>query len=61
MDQSFIICSEDSRVLRLFNDRRYVDRVLTNHNDIITCLLKFKNKPILITASSDGAIKCMYG
>ena len=57
MDDPVIMCSEDSRVLRLFSTSRFLERVLTNHNDIIVNLLKLDGQAIVLTGGIEGAIK----
>lgn len=52
-----IICSEYSRVLRIFSEKRFLERVLTNHNDSIVKMLKVDGQNVIITASIDGALK----
>ena len=51
------VSSEDSRMLRVFGNKRYESRIYTNHNDCIRQVIKIKDVPVIITGSDDGAIK----
>jgi len=54
--QENVICSEDSRVFRIFNAQRYLKRCLTNHASEVSRLLYINN--VIISGSNDGALKC---
>ena len=56
-----LIACEDSRILRLFSQRRYQGRMLTRHNDVVRKLLKVPGKHLFITGADDGSIKCQAG
>ena len=55
-----LMCAEDSRVLRIFDERRYVERVLTNHGAPVTRLAGLAGS-IVVSGSGDGALKCILG
>ena len=57
MEPRLLAC-EDSRILRIFSQRRYTGRILSRHNDCVRRLLKVPGKHLLITGADDGSIKC---
>ena len=60
MEPRLLAC-EDSRILRIFSQRRYTGRILSRHNDCVRRLLKVPGKHLVITAADDGSIKCQAG
>ena len=58
--QKLLAC-EDSRILRMFNGKRYVGRILSRHNDCVRRMLKVPGMHLVITASDDGSVKCQVG
>jgi len=56
-----MVVSEDSRILRIWEKRKYAGRIITKHNDTINVVLKVPGKHMLISGSKDGALKCIVG
>ena len=59
-----ILTTEDSKMLRMWSPKKYQGRIISKHGDIITKVIKIvdvKNKNnnvnLFITSSCDGAIK----
>lgn len=56
-----MLTSEDSRIFRLWSNKRFMGRIVTKHNDIVTRVLKIPGKNMFISGSRDGSLKCFAG
>ena len=63
-----IMTVEDSKMIRIWNPKKYQGRIISKHNDVITSILKVvdfralnQNANMIVTSSMDGAIKCYFG
>lgn len=56
-----VLTSEDSRIFRIWNHNKFVSRIVSKHNDIVTRVLKVPEKNMFISGGKDGSIKCFYG
>ena len=56
-----LLACEDSRILRIFSQRRYTNRIMSRHNDVIRKLLKVPGRHLFLTAADDGSVKLSAG